>query len=491
MARRSTPQSDAGPIRPRALIGLLLMWAGSLLSGFGICRTATRQWPEVWLAMVRTGGGLSDRQVRAVRAMLETVPEARRALLLAELAARFTRAWRGPDDPAALLRDIQRRTSGEPLASMPTARLYEAAACLLLAERRPDQRPAALNRVRAIVMQLEATPLPHHMDAATWALASSLLSAVLQYTGGTIRDAERLALIELGQPHGPLVEYLAPRLGRLALDLDAGGDRTMAAAVRRLVYHWLSSWLRDPGPPALRVLSADVLADLLEADPAFGASPELIRDLRELRRSYREDVERNAPPPERIPGSPQWRQRAARKLIAQIGQAVWIAAVAALAGLIGMLATLYALARRAPHPSRAALRRNTNLAAGCALLLWLAGWGVFSAGWIQLPDALPDAAAARKAMTPAALWAAAATLLMTTFWFAALRRPRPARLAHGMLWLAITAGVLFQMSGLRLARGWGGPASVTAGVHESLLAVLPGPRSSQIIKSLPQRLPLR
>lgn len=472
------------------LIGPLLMWLGFLLSAFGICRSAVRNWPHVWSSMVRTGGRLADAQIRNIWHILEVVPEARRAMALADLGTRFTRTWRGPDDPATLLRNVQQLASRDPLASMPAARLYEVAACLLLAERDAAQRPAARARVLAIVAQLDERPLRHDLDAAASALASSLASEVMQYTGGTIGDAERLALIELGQPHGPLVEYLAPRLAKLARELDAHGDRAAATRVRQLLYHWLSSWVRQPGPPALRALSADVLANVLASDPAFGARGALIGKLRTLYRACRSDLERNAARPERIPGSPQWRREAAARLIAQLAQAVWIGSGAVVAGLIGTVLTLVALARGAPCPSKDCVRRNTFVAAGGAVLLWLLGWGVLSAGWMPLPDALPDAAATRRAMMPVAFAAAAVTLLLAGVWAAGVRRPRAAKLAHGMLWLAISSAVLLQASGLRLNRGWGRAGAETQIAGRALVGVFASPEVSAIVQALPERLPV-
>ncbi len=491
MARRSSTQHPAEAVHPRKLIGPLMLWLVLLLAGFGICHIAVRKWPDVWSSMVRNGGRLTDRQVRRIWRALEVVPEARRAMALAELGTRFTRTWRGPGDPAALLRDVQQLAGREPLVSMPAARLYEVAACLLLAQRELPQRDAARARALTLVTQLNARPLRHGLDAAAAALTSSLASELVQHTGGTTGDAERLALIELGQPHGPLVEYLAPRLVKLAGEQDAAGDHAAAARVRRLVYHWLSSWVRQPGPPALRALSADVLADVLASDPAFGARGELIDGLRKLRRAYREDLERNAPPPERIRGCPQWRREATRRLIAQVAQVVWIGSGAILTGLIGAVATLVALARGTACPSKTSSRSKAYIVAvGGGLLLWLVGRGMLAAGWIPLPEALPDAATTRKAMIPVASAAAAATVILACGQAVVARRPRAPGLAHGLLWLAIVLTVLLQVSALRLSRGRGGGGTSAHEPGRWLTGVFVSPEVSGIIRALPERLPV-
>ncbi len=490
MARRPTPQPDDAPVRVRALIGPQLIWIGFLVSGFGIASSAIRQHPVLWSEIVRYSGGLAEWRLRGVGMILDVVPTARRAMALAALGMRFTRTWRGPSDPTGLLREVRQRAGREPLATMPATGLYELAACLLLADRVPDQRDAALARVRVIVSQLADQSLPHDLYPAGSALASSMFSEVVRYAGGTRRDAERLAIMELGQPHGPLVEYLGPRLARLARSLESEGDPATAAAVRRLAYRWLASWVRELGPPALRVLAADVLADVLEADPAFDADPEWIHGLRELRREYRDHVEHKAPPPEQIPGSPPWRQRAARTLIARLARTVWLASAAVLAGTIAALLTLLALARGVPRPSKGAVRRFTTAAAVGALLLGAAGWGAAASGWIHLPDALPDRAATVRAMVPAAAGGAAGVLVFCGVAALLVRPPRSAKLVLLTVWLAITSAVLFQASGLTL----GHPPAATSWQTfepESLFGHLPGRRSGQIVASLPERLPPR
>jgi len=220
--------------------------------------------------------------------------DVRSGMLMAIISSHFTTALHQPERLSDLYEDA--RNGYSMIAGTQLARLQLAAMAMLRFER--DKVPVAnwwggLEQFRA---GLENASFRHCLPELLAANA-----AVYVQLGAGAGTARRSAQNVVGYPHGPFLEYFAEQSERIARAREQAGDGAAAAACRQLVRRLLRQWTLDPGPPAVRLLAAELLVNSLEADrttSAPAASAEIVRGLRHWRDAYRDQAaQRPAPLP--------------------------------------------------------------------------------------------------------------------------------------------------------------------------------------------------
>ena len=172
---------------------------------------------------------LSERLVRAMRAASPAVSE---SITLRDNSLRFTEAWRRNTDGYALERDIAATADGE---QSQFRRLQILAARILASEQRGEKPDAAWPGLKKLLDDAAAARSFAHLQqllVAAWTTA-------LRDAGLDAGTARALAQDSNSEPHGPLAEFLAPRLAKLAASREAAGDPAGAAACRSILYRWL------------------------------------------------------------------------------------------------------------------------------------------------------------------------------------------------------------------------------------------------------------
>ena len=271
------PQS---PVRRRCwLAGLGLCAAMLILGGLSIWLT----WSEVkhlpLLQVIRHDQ--KDLSERVVRAMRDGSPAVREAVALRDGSLRFTEAWRKNTDGYALEREITATPEGD---QSQFRRLQLLAARFLANEQRNEAPEAAWPGLKKLLDDAAAAKSFAHLQP----LLSAAWTAALCEAGLDSGTARALAQEYISQPHGPLAEYLAPRLVKLAAARESAGDPAGAAACRSVLYRWLREWTLEPTAIGARLLAADLLAREIEHAPAaFGGDVDaLAAGLREFRARY-------------------------------------------------------------------------------------------------------------------------------------------------------------------------------------------------------------
>lgn len=219
--------------------------------------------PDVAVFRV-SGSPAADQATQTVLAdVLRNAPQARDGLQLVNWSQRFTDASRS-GDPAPLEASIAEGIGR--LGHSGFARLQLLAARLLQQERAGQPPQAWAATARPI---LDSIPL----DGAPTYQASLQRAVAQAFAARGLRPgvAALLAQSDIRHPHGPLLQFVAERVGRCADALPADDGET-AAALRRGLVRALRPLVLDEGPAGLRLLAADLLADLLPAAPPLSPS---------------------------------------------------------------------------------------------------------------------------------------------------------------------------------------------------------------------------
>jgi hypothetical protein len=219
--------------------------------------------------------------------------QARQGLIAANVSHLFTSVLQNPEVYPATFDTLQRMLSELPDTQL--GRLQLAAFLMLEMERAAVPVGQWWPRLAPVLSGLEQAQFSHFLapleDNRTDIYHSLGLSA-----GAARAQAEEI----MGQPHGPLLQYLAPRLARLAQSRAAYNDGSDVLC-RRLLFKLLRQWTLDDGPPGVRLLAADLLAQAITAgdvpilDPVAGAKVAV--QLRQWREAYRSAAAAHPPLP--------------------------------------------------------------------------------------------------------------------------------------------------------------------------------------------------
>lgn len=128
-------------------------------------------------------------------------------------------------------------------------------------------------RAEVPIEQWWSTLRPYLTGLASADFAHHLPACVADYTraylalGFSRATAHQLAATR-GNAHYTIVQYIVDRLTRVADAAASGGDPVAADNCRAVVRRFLQQWVVASGPPTLRLLAADLLAEQLrEHDP--------------------------------------------------------------------------------------------------------------------------------------------------------------------------------------------------------------------------------
>lgn len=214
--------------------------------------------------------------------------EAREGYVLSTTSNLFVAALFGQRDAYSVEHEM-----AQSVRELPSTRFgqVQLLAIRLLALDRAGQSPAEKwTSVRPILESCRSGSLDPHQRPliAAWNRAYTALR-VAPGTAATL--AERL----VGQPHGPLLQYLTGNLIALAAARRDAGDAAGAELCRETLIRLLRPLVIDPNPPGLRLLAADLLARTLESLPGDSDAAEaerIVAALRLLRREYHAAVDR-------------------------------------------------------------------------------------------------------------------------------------------------------------------------------------------------------
>ncbi len=346
MAKRRKPRCE--PQQPtsdrRQSLGIVAVTLLALaLVGIGTLHTQ-RLWTKLaYPAFVALDRDEVNDAFKAARSAGK--PNAIESLILTLNSRQFTAAYQNPDlIPAAIDRV---RGYLPALRHTQVGRLQLAAIVMLGLERDDLPREQWWPRLAPYLTGLDTAPFDHFMpdliadDAATYRRLGLAPGAALRTATGA-----------QGYPHGPFLEYFSAQLELVAATHTAAGDDTTAGRCRLLTRRLLRQWVRDPGPPTLRLLAGQLLADILERDEA-PENDTLVRELRAWRAAGRREMIACPPPPPLLGLShdPEVCTAEATTLLRRLALTTWLlgAGVGLSLGLLVMAAVL--VIRRARMPS--------------------------------------------------------------------------------------------------------------------------------------------
>ncbi|NLG42469.1 MAG: hypothetical protein GX547_04420 [Phycisphaerae bacterium] len=412
------------------VLSLIVGWrAWQFWNGLPGVRLARLTWPDY------------ERAQRTADARMSRA--ARQGLIAANVSHLFTSALLDPDVYPAR-RDTLQRMLAE-LTDTQIGRIQLAAFLMLEMERAAAPVEQWWPRLAPVLTGLERAQFRHFL-APLEDSRTEMYEALGLRTGAARAQAEQT----IGQPHGPLLQYLAPRLGTLARTRSAAEDGSDVVC-RSVLLRLLQQWVLDDGPPGMRLLAADLLAQAISdageeaQDPgkqSFALLPappaQIAAQLRQWRAAYRTAAAEHPllPYPLRSGDVPELRPDSSGRFVTCLRLRMWMLGALCAAAMVGAVALI--LARRAFLT--APKRPNQLLVLGIAAAFGL-GW----LAWMTLGDASPADDVRRLApstpglpRTPIIAFCLAALLLLSAALFrpheGAPRRGRAARTAVLATW---------------------------------------------------------
>jgi hypothetical protein len=375
---------------------------------------------------------------------------ARQALAAAQVSSRFTAALRDPAS-APEQRSVASSLVSE-LRDTRLGRLQLAAFRMLELERQASPTEQWWPEIRPFVDGIERGPFNHYL--------ADLVPAQAQIFRELGWD-EGAALVEAQQMfeavHSPLLQFVTGRLYRIA-DLTTAEESRIC---RHIADRVLRDWILEPGPLALRLLAADLLARRLEqagGSEGPSASAELSRRLRQWRAACLSELAAHPVPvpPLGVQRSPDWCPRAYQNLVRQAMLTLCLMGAVAAAAAVG--GTMLFLSRRAPTQDGRFARTAIATALWGALVVAAAAWPAF------LP-AQQTAEEIGRLSTPGLGWprpplaAAAATVALLV---APVTWPLHRRLPAGRRLTRLRAAAAWSCIMLALGLGWSARATLSA-----------------------------
>ncbi|MGE0481807.1 MAG: hypothetical protein AB7Q17_15185 [Phycisphaerae bacterium] len=358
MKKSAPPPSPTRPALLRFLVfagALALTW----IAGCDALRLV-REWPRTQLATLR-----EEDLVRAIRNTIGgATGDAQVGMRLAGMSTLITRALRGGDDELANARAQASQRLAQ-LHGTDLGRIQHATLVMLALERARTPADDWWPAVEPYLGALEHATFAHRQQPLTDAYVAAYRQAGLRPTA-----ACEAALLLVGNPHGPFIQFFASRATTLATALETT-DPAHAEYLHALVARVLRAIVLERGADGLRLQAADSLIAELERR---GEVETRSRFASELSR-YRAELARHRP----ALVSPT---RAALSLVSatQVDRAAastYFHVLILIAALLLALLTGWGwIARRAEHaPRRPWLRRHLatllTIAVGIIILMAL------------------------------------------------------------------------------------------------------------------------
>ncbi len=381
--RRASAATRRAPHRRRPILVLAAAAAATLVAGASV-RHLVVSLPPVRLA--RLSHESYERLAAGANGALSRT--ARQGLICTNLSHLFTAALREPK-----VIDQNRQTIHRMLAELRDTqfgRVQLAAFTLLELEQGgvPIEEWAA--QVDPLLTGLERASFPHFLNEV-------IDNRATIYTAGGLAagSAGIIAEVAVDHPHGPLLQFAADRLRRVARQRSAQQPDAYDVVLQRV----LREWALEPGPLGLRLLAAD----LLERHASGTAVAAELQTWRAAQRNALADAAAARTPLDaavELGNVPLVRAPETSRLRGQLWQSAWIAALTAFVGLVSLILLVVG---RDVGPSEPGGRRRRWGAAGAALAACLAIGGLLAAwqpaqtdlarsfhqdaGWTWLPAA--------------------------------------------------------------------------------------------------------
>lgn len=342
-----------------ALVLLLALWQ------------AARTWRELPVAQLRH---LDSQRIRQMfeQARRQMAGEARSGWIQNIVSAHLVTALRDPSAWQGLWDDAVAGAGQIRNSQLPQLQL----AVLKLVQLRQTQATASERwpQVAPLLADIDPSALQHYVLPLT-----QFYAARYRELGPRPGTALLLGRSAVGFTHGPFLELLSQELVRLADALRQAQQPEAAGQCDRVRRRLLKQWVLQPGPPELRLLAAELLAEDRAAaakngDPPAGA---LADDLCAWRVAYRTSALAA------LPTSPVlgWPELPVRDSWARTHLPVWVSQMANLAAAsltagVVLLASGWSLIRHRPRWNRAFVVRLSGLAVVLTALVALLGHAV-------------------------------------------------------------------------------------------------------------------
>ena len=410
-------------VKLAALVVLVAAAAVSALAGW----SALGLWQGLPYSQIKALSG--EEVVAAFRAASLSAPEqVREAWLLTDVGKQFTAALR---DEAALERlsgEVASYAAGQTRTQL--GRLQQAATRMLEQERAATPIELWWPALEPYLTGLSQANFAHfeHELIVAW-------TDVYRSLGVAPGTACRSARLHVGHHHGPFLQHFVTRLRRVAEAEEQRDNLAAAQTCRTIVRRLLRQWVLDRGPPGVRLLAADLLADMLEAEPASTAASSasrLARDLRAWRALYHENARQRPVEFLRLTSEPSLCPREYERLFTWLALSTWTCAAAIGVGLVALLTGWAWLIRHRgdAHPLRAFIMATIVTVVIVATgMLWL----------LFAPDTIREDFRRDWSLTSLAEWwrhplVSAALAIVLVFVAALIRRApsgaKPARLVR-------------------------------------------------------------
>lgn len=378
----------AAPDRPRSgdarwiLSAKLLLLCLALLAcalGLRLAQSVERQLPEAQLAAI--DGRLTGAFSMALRT---ATPAARDGWQFREASRIFTATAIGRRSPARLEDDLLRQVRD---ASSGFGQVQQAAARLWVLEAGGSQPDAGHAEVAMLLDSALERGMPHEMQAVT-----RLWAGVYEHLGLGAASSRAQATFDLGHPHGPMLQYFAPRVRAMAAALDAAGRSEEANAMRGGLLRVLRELVLEPGPVGIRLLAADLLADALvsladsesgQPDARSSSARSLAADLRDWRQAVRGELAARSSSVLVLGNGPAYVKEAHDGAVFRVLLTRFLRPAAIVSGVAAVAFAVFWL-RRTARPALRDVLVPTGLAAAIGVVGWLSG-GVWAGGVAGAP----------------------------------------------------------------------------------------------------------
>lgn len=293
-----------------------------------------------------------------------------------------------PTLPGQRAREFQTASQGitnvqSQVASIGPIRVMQAALLVAQLESLDQPRPW-WPYIRPNLSGLDLANLKFELDATQQALTQAYAPLGLG-PGGAGEVAEEL----IDGYTATFIEFLSPRLTRIALECAAAGDREGAETCRRLLFSMLRRMVVEESLPAVALVAGDYLARALASDLGKETPNReaIAAGLRDWRQAYHDQAHKagsgvlslNANMPSR---APRQDQAATSAIVWTLWLAVVTAALAVgafLVTLLSIFSRIAAVLAKADDPGAARDVLKRALAVACIGVLLAAGIGWFRA----------------------------------------------------------------------------------------------------------------
>ncbi len=270
-SRSSRPRAPSAPPATPAGRRLSIAWApllallvAAVLTSIDI-HVLQKVWHDLPISRVRNLDRAALRDIFTTgRSSLP--PEAYEGLILTIISDHFTAGWRDPAQLPDLLRDARAGLSS--LNHTALGRVQVTALLMLELEHAGTDRAQWWPRLAPYLDGLETAKFPHFLVQLVPEQAQLYRRAGLG-VGSAVRAADTRA----AAVHGPLLEYFTRQMLDLSATLTTTDQNDAAQKCQMLTCRLLRELVLDPGPPTLRWLSAELLADVLDAADPSGEPP--------------------------------------------------------------------------------------------------------------------------------------------------------------------------------------------------------------------------